>query len=87
VAVSDGPFQFDRPRWKWLLETMKLEGRPVLDLDKPAHKKMYENLLGFNDMEYRASILERYDKTMTAITDDNMVVEWKDPWRYPHPED
>src|SRR5262249_33566446 len=32
VAVSDSPFGFDRPRWRRLLATMHVEGRPVLDL-------------------------------------------------------
>jgi spermidine synthase len=86
VAVSDDPFQFDRERWKWLLSTMRIEGRPVLDLDRPDHRRVYENLLGFNDMEYRPTILERTSKEASVITDDNMVVEWRDPLRWPKPE-
>ena len=86
VAVGDDPFQFDRARWKWLLETMRLEDRPVLDLSRPEHAQLYESLLGFNDMEYRPTILERTSKTSTVITDDNMVVEWREPLRWPEPE-
>jgi spermidine synthase len=83
VAVSNDPFNFDRPRWKHLLETMTLEGKPILNLADAADQKVYEDLLGFNDMEYRWSVLERYEKTKTVVTDDNMVVEWREPLRYP----
>ena len=83
VAVSEQNFSFDRARWKHLLETMTVEGKPVLDLSNPDEKRQYESWLGFNDMEPRPGILERYSKTMTVLTDDNMVVEWRDPLRYP----
>jgi spermidine synthase len=83
VAVSDTPFNFDRARWKWLLETMRIDGRPILDLSRSDHQKIYDDLLGFNDMEYRPSILERTEKVAKVITDDNMVVEWREPLRYP----
>lgn len=86
VAVSDGPFQFDRERWKWLLGTMRIEGRPILDLERAEHAQLYESLLGFNDMEYRPTILERTMKQANVITDDNMVVEWRDPLRWPKRE-
>jgi spermidine synthase len=83
VAVSDGPFQFDRARWRTLLETMRVEGRPVLDLADAGDKKVFDDLLGFNDMEPRWSILERYEKTYRVVTDDDMVTEWREPLRYP----
>ena len=83
VAVGDDPFNFDRARWKWLLETMQLDGRPILDRSRPDHARLYESLLGFNDMEYRPTILERTSKTASVITDDNMVVEWREPLRWP----
>lgn len=83
VAVCEESFSFDRARWKHLLETMTVEGKPVLDLSKPEEKAQYESWLGFNDMEPRPGILDRYAKTMTVLTDDNMVVEWRDPLRYP----
>ncbi len=86
VAVANDPFNFDRARWKGLLETMQLEDRPILDRSRPDHARLYEHLLGFNDMEYRPTILERNSKTSTVITDDNMVVEWREPLRWPEPE-
>ena len=39
--------------------------------------------MGFNDIEGRESIFDRTSKVATVITDDNMVVEWREPLRYP----
>ena len=77
VAVSDSPFEFDRDRWRRLLETMTIEGRPLLDLSKASDRRIYDDLSGYNDMEPAWSILDRYEKTRTVVTDDNMVVEWR----------
>jgi predicted membrane-bound spermidine synthase len=83
VAVSDGPFDFDRPRWRRLLETMRIEGKPVIDLASEDGRKLLGELVGYNDIEPAWSIVERYDKTQRVVTDDNMVVEWLEPLRYP----
>lgn len=82
VAVSDSPFRFDRDRWRSILETMQIEDRRALDFARDGDKKIYDDLLGFNDIEGRESILER-TKVASVISDDNMVVEWRDPLRYP----
>lgn len=88
IAVSETPFEFDRPRWKRLFETMTVDGKPVLDLSLDSDKKVLEELAGYNDMEPRWSILQRYTKEIPkrVVTDDNMVVEWEDPLLYPKPE-
>lgn len=83
VAVSDAPFDFDRPRWRTLLETMRIEGQPILDLSSPSDQKLFDELRGYNDMEPAWSIKERYEKTRRVVTDDNMVTEWLEPLRYP----
>ena len=83
VAVSDSLFRFDRDQWRTLLTTMRIDGEPVLDLNREEHRKIFSDLLGFNDIEGRESILERTSKTASVITDDNMVVEWREPLRYP----
>lgn len=80
VAVSDSPFHFDRPRWKTLLETMRIDGVPILDLDRD--RDTYETCLGFLQIEPRDSMLARV-KSATIVTDDNMVIEWLEPLRYP----
>lgn len=79
VAVSDAPFDFDRERWRAMLETMTIEERPVLDLGSEADQRLLYELCAYNDMEPAWSIIERYEKTKRIVTDDNMVVEWQRP--------
>lgn len=86
VAVSDSPFDFDRDRWKKMLETMTIDGKPVLDLSSPADQKLFYDLRAYNDMEPAWSIIDRYEKKHRIVTDDNMVTEWIDPLLYPKPE-
>ncbi|HSO38030.1 MAG TPA: hypothetical protein VLT33_36130 [Labilithrix sp.] len=83
IAASDDPFTFDRARWRWVLETMKVEGKPVLDLGLPSDQKLYEELASYIDIAPRSAILEYYEKIAGDVTDDNMRVEWKEPLRYP----
>lgn len=83
IAASDGPFNFDRDRWRWLLETMKVEGKPVLDLTLESDKKIYVELVGYIDIAPRSAILEHYTKLASDVTDDNMLIEWREPLRYP----
>lgn len=83
VAVSDSPFRFDRERWRWLLGTMRIDDQPVLDLAKKPQRDVFDDLMGFNDIEGRESIFDRTSKVASVITDDNMVVEWREPLRYP----
>jgi spermidine synthase len=87
VAVSDSPFDFDRERWRRMLETMTIDGKPVLDLSSAADQKLFYELRGYNDMEPAWSIIDRYEKKNRIVTDDNMVVEWMDPLLYPKPGD
>lgn len=86
VAVSDSPFDFDRERWRKMLETMTIDGKPVLDLASAADQKLLYDLRGYNDMEPAWSIIDRYEKKNRIVTDDNMVTEWLDPLLYPKPE-
>ena len=83
VVVSDSLFRFDRERWRWLLATMRIDDKPVLDLGVASQKAVYDDLMGFNDIEGRESIFERTSKIASVITDDNMVSEWREPLRYP----
>jgi spermidine synthase len=87
VAVSDSPFDFDRERWRKMLETMTIDGKPVLDLSSEADQKLLYELRGYNDMEPAWSIIDRYEKKKRIVTDDNMVTEWIDPLLYPSPDD
>jgi spermidine synthase len=83
VAVSDSPFHFDRPQWHRLLQTMRIDGKPVIDLER--QKELYEECAGFIQIEPRDSMFDRV-KVATVVTDDNMVIEWDKPLRYPEPQ-
>jgi spermidine synthase len=86
VAVGDSPFDFDRERWRKVLESMTIDGKPVLDLASAADQKLLYELRGYNDMEPAWSIIDRYEKKNRIVTDDNMVTEWIDPLLYPTTE-
>jgi spermidine synthase len=81
VAVSDSPFFFDRDRWRMILTTMRIDDKPILDLERD--KAAYEDALGFLQIEPRDSMFDRVVKVATVVTDDNMVIEWREPLRYP----
>lgn len=70
-----------------MLETMTIDGKPVLDLSSEADQRLLYRLRGYNDMEPAWSIIDRYEKKHRIVTDDNMVTEWIDPLLYPKPED
>lgn len=82
VAVSDAPFSFDRDRWRDLLSAYRIEGKPVLNLSDEGERQTYASLLRYDDIESRADILQR-TRHATVITDDNMIIEWRKPLRYP----
>jgi spermidine synthase len=82
IAAGDTPFRFDRDRWGLILRTMKIEGRPIIDFGRESGRKLYDELLGYNDIAPRSAILEHYAKLAADVTDDNMRVEWQRPLRY-----
>ena len=84
IAASDSPtFDFDRERWKHVLRTMTMGGKPVLDLGSASDQRLFDELAGFIDIAPRSAILAYYEKIASDVTDDNMKVEWKEPLRYP----
>ena len=87
MAVGNSPIKLDKERWRQVLESYKLDGKPVLDLSKPeAVKRLHEILeyvdtlpgipVNYERMETREALLER-TKALTIVTDDNMVTEWR----------
>jgi hypothetical protein len=85
IAVSDSPLAADKDRWGQVLTAYRIEGKPVLDLSIPEHRKKLDELLAMADhpgpptsmfsMEYGDSILRR-TAGKRIITDDNMGMEW-----------
>ncbi len=96
VAVSDTPFSLDKPRWRDLLEHYTIDGRPCIDASTEFGKQLLDELTNMPDtmrlapvqgwgMEGRESILARTEAAK-VITDDNMVVEFRQPLRFPEPD-
>ena len=82
VAVSDAPISFDRARWRASLEALRVEGRPLLELDREEDRRLLESLLAYGDLEGREALLARTSRA-AVVTDDNMVPELREPLRYP----
>ena len=96
VAVSDAPFELDKTRFRELLTTMRIDGKPVVDTQTVEGQKLIDDLVALPDtmalgpipawgMESRASIVRR-TAGATIVTDDNMVAEFRQPLRFPDPE-
>jgi spermidine synthase len=97
VAVSDSPFSLDKTRWRDLLEHYTIDGHPCIDTTTEKGRHLVDLLVALPDtmhlgpvrawgMESRESILARTEKAR-VVTDDNMVVEFRKPLRFPGPED
>lgn len=94
VAVSDSPFTFDKARWKAMLETMTIDGRPVLDLNDKGDKEVFDEVVNYadtlnappteNGLESRESLLAHVSDG-EIVTDDNMLPEWQELFRFPSP--
>jgi len=92
LAVSDSPIPLDRDRWRRILLAYRLEGKPILDPSIPEDVGILNDLLHYADalpgdtydsegMETRENILRR-TAGRRMVTDDNMVVEWRESeWR------
>jgi len=93
VAVSDAPIAFDRARWERVLREMDIDGVPALDLRVPHQRDVLERLLAlggsldnseynFYALEGREALLKRTSASQ-LVTDDNMVCEWEDLFKFP----
>jgi SAM-dependent methyltransferase len=96
VAVSDSPFKLDKDHWRTLLEHYAIDGRPCIDTSTESGKQLLDDLAAMPDtmrlapvqgwgMESRESILARTESAK-VITDDNMVIEFRQPLRFPEPD-
>ncbi len=96
VAVSDSPFTLDKDRWRELMAHYTIDGRPCIDTSTDAGRSLLDDLVNMPDtmrlapvqgwgMESRESILARTEAAK-IITDDNMVVEFRQPLRFPEPD-
>jgi len=88
LAVSDKPIQLDRERWRRIAAAYTLEGRPMFDFSKAEDVQLFADLMHWPDtlpgtayvsegMETRENLLRRTAR-LGIITDDNMLVEWRE---------
>jgi len=97
VAVSDSPFSLDKDRFRDLLVSYRIDGKPVVDPSTEDGLKLLDALVDLPDtmrlrpvqgwgMEGHDSILARTAGDAKLVTDDNMIVEFRQPLRFPDPE-
>lgn len=87
LALSDSPLAFDRERWKSILLTYTIDGKPVIDANSSDQMKKldavvniaagppvgeWESIEGNDEMRQRLR-----DRQNLIITDDNMGLEWR----------
>jgi len=84
MAVSDSPIPVDVDRWRKILLSYRLEGKPILG---PGDQDLLNEILSraatlpgdsyvSEGMETRDNILRR-TAGKRIITDDNMATEWR----------
>lgn len=85
LAVSDSPIRIERNHWEQILKDYRIDGKPVLDLDRAPDRARLAEALAMTDgvnggsnvgMEGREGIWRRVQYTR-VITDDNMGTEWE----------
>jgi SAM-dependent methyltransferase len=85
LAVSESPLAFDRARWRAVLLSYVIDGKPVIDVNDPKQMEKLEEIIGIpedttgrilisveNNNELRSRLQNRL-----IITDDNMGLEWR----------
>jgi spermidine synthase len=91
MAVGDSPMAFDRDRWRKVLASYQIDGRPVFDLQRPDHRARFEEVLrlgptangreeGRNPSFQTCSNILKWTAENRIVTDDNMATEWYRPW-------
>ena len=89
MVVSESPIVWDFERWRRTLEAYRIDGQPVLDLDRSEDRETLDRLISFKasmqneaipgaqkTIEPCAEILVRTDGKK-PVTDDNMGSEWR----------
>ncbi|MBS2019601.1 MAG: hypothetical protein JST00_42460 [Deltaproteobacteria bacterium] len=92
IAVGDSPIVLEKERFRQVLLEWRLDGEPVIDLEKPSGRQLLAEMLDYADsihrppddegLESRESMLKKV-AAAAVITDDNMVPEWRQVLRFP----
>jgi spermidine synthase len=75
AAVSLSPVVFERARLEAVLANYRIDGRPVVNLARPAERVRMQDVINSLEVESRDNILRRL-ATTPLVTDDNMLPEW-----------
>ena len=89
MFTSEAPVEFDKARWLQALKTWSVDGRLLLDFNRPEQLARAKKIVSSADrvgpvnprdemrfaVEFRESILQR-TQGHSVITDDNMGGEW-----------
>jgi len=84
LVVSDSPLTFDRERWRAVLLSSSIDGKPLVDPSDPAQRDALERVLRIPDDPTGKQVfsieqndeLRRRLQGLRVITDDNMGAEW-----------
>lgn len=94
IAVSDSPIEFNKERFRSILENYTLDGHRLFDFSQEEDQKIFKKILSLADsldtpvdpknplrLESREAMLSKTAE-VRIITDDNMGTEWLSTFRY-----
>jgi spermidine synthase len=91
MLVSDAPIELDARRWRRILFSERIDGRPLLDASDPRDLAVWDHLAALlkgtdkplpqQAFEDCPSILAR-TQSAALVTDDNMGTEWGYSWSH-----
>lgn len=86
ITVADSAVELDSARWRHLLASYRIDGKPVFDMRIPLERRRFEEVSALSEtihgpptargLETRESVLRRIPSS-AVVTDDNMLPEWR----------
>jgi spermidine synthase len=85
MVVSETPIDWNFPRWRAVLESYGIDGRPQFATQNAEHRATLDSLMAMSEsaqhtIEDCPDVLARTAGKM-PVTDDNMGTEWRQFWR------
>ncbi|MEK7469427.1 MAG: fused MFS/spermidine synthase [Planctomycetota bacterium] len=76
MLLSDTPIMADEARFRGVLRSFRIEGRPVLDFGQPGEQEAFEAAVAKSLKLVPRGDIEARSAGAKVITDDNMASEW-----------